>query len=161
MKTTEPPLLAKSVPRGGAQRLKTCLPFTPLQESDGGPFDKVWASVSDTTKHVLSVKETFIHLKSSGRCVLGQRQACMVVRHFRRVRLSATPRTVARRGSLSTGCPRQGYWSGLQCPSPGIFPDWGLNPHLMSAVLAGKSFLYHGHHLGSPWSQTLERFWKY
>ena len=25
----------------------------------------------------------------------------------------------------------QGYWSGLPCPPPGIFPTQGSNPHLL------------------------------
>ena len=37
---------------------------------------------------------------------------------FSRVRLSATPWTVARWASLSMGFPRQEYWSGLPFPSP-------------------------------------------
>ena len=50
---------------------------------------------------------------------------------FSRVRLFATPWTVARQAPLSVGFPRQDYWSGLPCPSPGIFPTQGSNPHLL------------------------------
>ena len=124
---TEPPLLTKSVPRGGT-RLKTRLPFTPLQRSDGDPLRQDVRFSFRLACDVLCVKEKFIHLKSSGSCVLGQRQARVVVRHFRRVRLSATPRTVACQALLSTGCSRQGYWSGLPCPSPRDLPDPGTEP---------------------------------
>ena len=42
-----------------------------------------------------------------------------------------TPQTVAHQASLSTGFPRQEYWSGLPCPPlQGIFPTQGLNLHL-------------------------------
>ena len=39
-----------------------------------------------------------------------------------RVRLFATPGTVARQAPLSMGFSRQEYWSGLPCPPPGDLP---------------------------------------
>ena len=39
-----------------------------------------------------------------------------------------TPRTVARQAPLSTGFPRQEYWSGLPFPAPGNFPDPETEP---------------------------------
>ena len=44
-----------------------------------------------------------------------------------RVRLSATPWTVARQVPLSMGFPRQEYWSGLPFPFPGDL----LDPYLL------------------------------
>ena len=38
----------------------------------------------------------------------------------------ATPTTVACQSPLSMRLSRQGYWSGLSFPSPGDFPDPGL-----------------------------------
>ena len=38
---------------------------------------------------------------------------CAVLSHFSRVRLFATPRTIARQAPLSMGFSRQEYWSGL------------------------------------------------
>ena len=49
-----------------------------------------------------------------------------------RVRLFATPWTVADQVPLSMGFSRQEYWSGLPFPSPGHLPDPGSNlglPH--------------------------------
>ena len=44
-------------------------------------------------------------------------------------------------GSLSMGFPRQEYWSGLPCPSPGDLPDPGIKPsYLASPVLTGRFF---------------------
>ena len=43
-----------------------------------------------------------------------------------RVRLSATPQTVALWASLSMGFPRQEYWSGLPFPPPGDLPYPGM-----------------------------------
>ena len=43
-----------------------------------------------------------------------------------RVRLFVTPRNVARQASLSTGFPRQGYWSGLLFPPPEDLPGSGV-----------------------------------
>ena len=45
--------------------------------------------------------------------------AC-VLSHFSRVRLSATPWTLARQAPLSMGFSRQEYWSELPCPHPGV-----------------------------------------
>ena len=44
-----------------------------------------------------------------------------------RVRLFATPQTVAHQTPLSTEFSRQEYWSGLPFPSQGIFPTQALN----------------------------------
>ena len=45
-----------------------------------------------------------------------------------RVRLFATPWTVACQSPLSLGFSWQEYWSGLPCPSPGDLPDAGIEP---------------------------------
>ena len=39
-----------------------------------------------------------------------------------------TPGTMARKAPLSTGFPRQEYWSGLTFPSPEDLPDPGIVP---------------------------------
>ena len=44
------------------------------------------------------------------------------------VQLFVTPWTVAHQAPLSMGFSRQGYWSGLPCPSPGDLPDPGTEP---------------------------------
>ena len=45
-----------------------------------------------------------------------------------RVRLFATPWTVAYQAPPSMGFSRQEYWSGLPFPSPGDLPDLGIQP---------------------------------
>ena len=52
----------------------------------------------------------------------------VVIVSFSRVRLSATPWTVAHQAPLSMGFSRQEYWSGLPFPSPGDLPDPGIEP---------------------------------
>ena len=43
--------------------------------------------------------------------------------------------------TLSTGCSRQEYWSGLPCPSPRNLPDPGIEPlSLTSPALTGRFF---------------------
>ena len=44
------------------------------------------------------------------------------------VQLFATPQTVAYQAPASMGFSRQEYWSGLQFPSPGDFPNSGTKP---------------------------------
>ena len=45
-----------------------------------------------------------------------------------RVRLLATPWTVASQPPLSMGFSRREYWSGLPCPPPGDLPNPGIEP---------------------------------
>ena len=50
------------------------------------------------------------------------------VKSLTRVRLFATPWTVAYQAPLSMRFSRQEYWSGLPFPSPGDLPDPGIEP---------------------------------
>ena len=59
----------------------------------------------------------------------------MKVKSLSRVRLFATPWTVAHQASRSMGFSRKEYWSGLPFPSPGDLPDPGIKPG--SPALAG------------------------
>ena len=58
-----------------------------------------------------------------------------------RVRLFATPWTVACQGPLSMGFSRQEYWSGLPFPSPGDLPNPGIerrSPALQADALPSE-----------------------
>ena len=50
------------------------------------------------------------------------------VKSLSRVRLFATPWTIAYQAPLSMGFSRQECWSGLPFPSPGDLPDPGIEP---------------------------------
>ena len=50
------------------------------------------------------------------------------VKSLSRVRLFATPWTVAYQAPPSLGFSRQEYWSGLPFPSPGYLPNPGIEP---------------------------------
>ena len=52
------------------------------------------------------------------------------VKSLSRVRLFATPWTVAYQAPPSMGFSRQGYWGGLPFPSPGQLPNPGIEPGL-------------------------------
>ena len=52
----------------------------------------------------------------------------MKVKSLSHVRILATSWTAAYKAPLSTGFPRQEYWSGLPLPSPGDLPDLGIKP---------------------------------
>ena len=63
--------------------------------------------------------------------------------HFSHVRLFVTPWTVAPQASLSMGFSRQGYRSGLLCPSVGGLPDPGIEPSSPAApALADRFFTW-------------------
>ena len=50
------------------------------------------------------------------------------VKSLSRIRLFVTPWTVPHQAPPSMGFFRQKYWSGLPFPSPGDFPDPGIEP---------------------------------
>ena len=50
------------------------------------------------------------------------------VKSLRRVRLFATPWTVAHQAPPPMEFSREEYWSGLPFPSPGDLPDPGIKP---------------------------------
>ena len=61
--------------------------------------------------------------------------------HFIHVQLCANPWIIPCQTPLSMGLPRQQYWSGLPCSSPGDLPDPGIKPApLMSLALASGFF---------------------
>ena len=59
-----------------------------------------------------------------------------------RVRLSATPGTVAYQAPLSLGFPRQEYLSELPIPTPGNLPDPGIK-YTSAVSCIGRWILYH------------------
>ena len=64
------------------------------------------------------ISESSLSVKSMGLCV------CVCVCYFlSHIWLFVTPWTVACQDSMSMGIPRQEYWSGLSCLSPGDLPD--------------------------------------
>ena len=65
---------------------------------------------------------------------------CVVRRVLAHLVMSETPWTLAHQASLSTGFPRQEYWSGLPFPSPRDLPDPGIEPAspVSAALPSGK-----------------------
>ena len=57
---------------------------------------------------------------------------------FSHIRLFSAPYTIACQAPLSVGFSRQEYWSGLPFPSPGHFPDPGIES--ASLALASRFF---------------------
>ena len=73
--------------------------------------------------------------KVDEKAFMNYKYACMLSR----VRLFATPWTVACQAPLSMGFSRQEYWSGLPFPPPGNLSDPGIEPASpASPVLAGR-----------------------
>ena len=73
----------------------------------------------------------------------------MKVKSLSRVRLFATPWTVAYQAPRSMGFSRQGYWSGLLFPSPGDLPNPGIKPgspaleaEALTSESPGKPYIY-------------------
>ena len=63
----------------------------------------------------------------------------LLLSHFSRVRLCATPWTAAYQASPSMGFSRQEHWSGLPFPSPGDLPNPRIEPSSpASSALAGR-----------------------
>ena len=79
------------------------------------------------------------------------------VRLLSRVRLFATPWTVAYQASLSLGFSRQEYWSGLPFPSPGALPDPGIKPGSPAPEADALTFEPPGKPLSLTISQSLPK----
>ena len=71
-----------------------------------------------------------------------------------RVRLFATPWTVAHQAALSMGFSSQEYWTGLPFPCPGDLPNLGIE--LGSPTLQADSFL--SEQPGNPYVFSKESF---
>ena len=69
-----------------------------------------------------------------GRMFVYERESMILseAKSLSRVRLFATPWTVAHQTPPSRGFCRQEYWSGLPCPSPGDLPDPGIEPRSLA-----------------------------
>ena len=65
---------------------------------------------------------------------------CVMLRLFSRVRLCATPWTVAHQAPLSMGFSRQEHWSGLPCPPPEDLPDPGIKPESLTSPASSGAF---------------------
>ena len=79
------------------------------------------------------------------------------VKLLSRVRLFATPWTVAYQASLSMGFSRQEYWSGLPFPSPGDLPDPGIKPRspaLQAALPSEPKLLIKSSKVGTEFSEA-------
>ena len=70
----------------------------------------------------------------------------LLLSHFSRVQLCATPQMAAHEAPLSLGFSRQEHWSGLPCPPPGDLPNPRIEP--TSPTLQADSLP--SEHQGSP-----------
>ena len=70
----------------------------------------------------------FQNVPESERQILALFLLCVCVKSLSRIRLFATPWTVALWAHLSMGFSRQEYWSGWPFPSPGELPNPGIQP---------------------------------
>ena len=83
-------------------------------------------------------KQCLAHLQIVWSDFLGSR---VCAKSLSRVRLFATPWTVARQAPLSMGFSRQEYWNGSPFPPSGDLPHPGIEPvSLTSPLLAGGFF---------------------
>ena len=85
--------------------------------------------------------------------ILGEKINVIVslkVKSLSRVRLFATPWTVAYQAPPSMGFSRQEYWSGVPFPSPGDLPDPGIKPR--SPALEADAL--NSEPPGKPWMEA-------
>ena len=100
-----------------------------------------WVAISFSKEFAinpLSTREP-VRILSKGEMTFGNEPSGSIssVQSLSRVRLFATPWTVARQAPLSMGFSRQEYWSGLPFPSPGDLPDPVIGP---VSHIAGRFF---------------------
>ena len=116
-----------------------CILSFPLQV---GPKEATFSSFSLSpqelfSQHYFPVNETYLFSRLLTSLVLTRVYQTMLVpwkkamtnlKLLSRVRIFATPWTVAYPASPSMGFFRQEYWSGLPFPSPGDLPDPDIEP---------------------------------
>ena len=93
------------------------------------PFCSHWCHILSQYTYVIAMSFTILYLLCSK---LGSLKKQVKVKSLGRVRLFATPWTVAHQAPLSMGFSRHEYWSGLPSPSPGDLPDPGIEPRSSS-----------------------------
>ena len=76
-------------------------------------------------KEGISLKLYYRRLSYAMLLIIGMKAE---VKSLSRVRLFATPWTVAYQAPPSMGFSRQEYWSGVPIPSPGDLPNPGIEP---------------------------------
>ena len=69
----------------------------------------------------------------------------LMLSHLTHVQVFATQWTVTCQAPLSVGFPRQEYWSGLPCPSPGNFPVCVYLHHIFLIYLSVNGHLGYFH----------------
>ena len=93
----------------------------------GLPVSRTYSSCSTETFYSFKHNSSFcppVLLAPGNHSIL----LLLLLSRFSRVRLCATPWTVAHKGPLSMGFPRQEYWSGWPSPSPEDLPNPGIEP---------------------------------
>ena len=106
--------------------LRSLAPHQPslLRSSDLLWLDKTsLLLMSDPCFKLLVFSHTFLAV-----CIPSVLPVCVCAKLLSHVCLFATLWTVARHVPWSMGFSRQGYWSGLPCPSLGDLPDPGIQP---------------------------------
>ena len=98
-------------------------PLVAALSRDGTPGSIVWSRNADTNKGSEIPVFVYFNRNFSRQQESNNGNLKGKVKSLSRVRLFATPRTVARQASLSMGFSRQECWSGLPFPSPGDLPS--------------------------------------
>ena len=133
------PLIA--IPRSRALPPRPCNYFSFLHTASG--FPKRWYQYAPALAAcVVSLIHLLCSCVSFDHCTAEKERK---VKSLSRVRLFATPWTVAYEAPPSMGFSRQRYWSGLPFPSPGGLPTQGLNSGLPHC----RQMLYSLSHQGS------------
>ena len=83
--------------------------------------------LTQVSNHVSSIGRQIIYYWATRKARL-LTIVIVIMKSLSRVRLVATPWTVANQAPPSMGFSRQEYWSGLPFPSPGDLPDPGIEP---------------------------------
>ena len=109
---------------------------SPEEMPDTNFFEWMKAWVSECSWAESLTPRRHLHTRLSAEWAL----LLLLLSHFSRVRLCATPWTAAYQAPPSMGFSRQEHWSGLPFPSPGDLP-WPRDQTQVSCI--GRQVLYH------------------
>ena len=123
------------------RKRRTDIKYSPVGPSIWGQFGSSHPGEAANGQHRRSLRLSREHKSGTespawmkpGQSLL-TRKLKYKVKSLSRVRLFATPGTVAYQASPSMGFSRQEYWSGLPFPSPGDFPGPGNEPGVSCIV---------------------------
>ena len=97
------------------KEIKVCIE---MNENENTTTQNLWETVKAVIRGRFIAIQAYLKKQEEGQINNLTLQLLLLLSHFSRVRLCATPEMAAHQAALSLGVSRQEHWSGLPFPSP-------------------------------------------